>query len=266
VPLTDIPLFSAYNALPFSEQLLHGLHFMLCSFAVLVACVPLMTQKGSAEHKFAGLIYLPLSFAALTLASFMAWRESSFTLFCFNAFCAWLLLSGWRAMHEDNKPGLIDWALPAGLLTLSATVMLHAMIYDEGMRSLYLFGFAFNGFYLSWRDGRHLAQRVYWNRYKTFLPDTNFAASSVTWLNRHVAGMIGSMMANLSVVVLTLLPLELHWLWPAGLLLAGAVIALKEQQKKMRVRRVLAPVLKPGFGRRKTSPHDAPLDDLRKAA
>ena len=115
-----LALFSAYAGLPFSEQLLHGLHFMLCSFAVLTACVPLLTQKGSFEHKFGGMIYLPLSLAALTLACFMAWREASFVLFCFDAFCAYLLLSGWRAVHESDRPKLIDWAIPAGLFLLSA--------------------------------------------------------------------------------------------------------------------------------------------------
>ena len=57
-----------------------ALHFMICCFAVLIACVPLMTIKGSTEHKFAGLVYLPVSLCALLLASFMAWREASAVL------------------------------------------------------------------------------------------------------------------------------------------------------------------------------------------
>jgi hypothetical protein len=259
---TDLALFSAYAGLPFSEQVLHGLHFMLCSFAVLIGCTSLAIAKGTGEYKFGGLLYLPVSLAALMLASFMAWREASFVLFCFDAFCAYLLLSGWRAVHERDKPKPIDWTIPAGLFLLSGAVALHAFFYDEGTRGLYLWGFALNGFYLSWRDAKHLNRRAYWNRNKAFLTDASFGEAPA-WLGRHIAGMAGSMMANLSVVVLTLLPLELHWLWPTALMLAGAYIAWRERQKKMRVRRVLAPILHPDFARRKKT-GDTP--NIRRAA
>ncbi len=151
--VVSIPLLSAYDGLPDSEQLLHGLHFMLCSFAVLVACVPLGTSKGSLEHKLAGYIYLPLSFAALMLASWMAWSESSFVLFCFNAFCLYLLLSGWRAVHEGEKPTLIDWAIPVGLVGIALAIAVHALPSPTKVRAAFICsGFALNGFYLAWRD------------------------------------------------------------------------------------------------------------------
>jgi hypothetical protein len=243
-------LFSAYDSLPTDGQLLHGLHFMLCSFAVLIGCLPLMMEKGSAEHKFAGLIYIPISFAALLLATFMAWREQSFVLFCFNVFCAYLLLSGWRAVHERDAPTAIDWAIPGTLFALAVAVGAHALLQDEGARSFYLLFFSLNGFYLAWRDWRHIHRRLHRRRNIVMFAGMSFGPPPVMeWLNRHVAGMVGSLMANLSVIVLTLLPLSLHWLWPATLMALGAWVAWKERRKKQRVRAVLAPVLKPGFGR-----------------
>jgi hypothetical protein len=261
-----IPLLPAYAGLPFSEQVLHSLHFMLCTFAVVAAILPLFTQKGSFEFKIGGMIYMPISFAALALASYMAWQEHSFVLFCFDAFCAYLLLSGWRALHEHDTPGIVDWALPAGLLMLSLAVTLHVFMYDEGTRSLYLFGFALNGFYLCWRDARHLLRRATREKHKMFLPDMQFGPGApALWMNRYMTGMLGSLMANASVVVLTLMPIELHWLWPVGLIGAGAFILWKERSRKMRVHRVLAPLLQPDFGRI-SKLRDKPVDDIRRAA
>ena len=48
-------------------------------------------------------------------------------------------------------------------------------------------------------------------------------------------------MANLSVVVLTLLPIELHWLWPAMLIALAIGIALEQRRKQMRIRAAMAP-------------------------
>ena len=264
--LDFIPLLPAYAGLSFSEQLLHGLHFMLCTFAVLTAVVPLFTEKGSLEFKIGGMIYLPISLAALALASFMAWQEQSFVLFCFDAFCTYLLLSSWRALYERDTPGILDWALPSGLLLLSLAVTLHTFIYDEGVRSLSLLGFALNGFYLCWRDAQHLMRRRYWEKHKVFFADMQFGPGAPAgWMSRYMTGMMGSLVANASVVVLTLLPIEWHWLWPVGLICAGALIMRKEHSRKMRVRRVLAPLLQPDFGRKKPLPH-TPVDDIRRAA
>ena len=172
-------MFEQYDALPYFDQMLHWVHYLLCGFAVLIACVPLLTTKGSDEHKFGGMVYLPVSCFAFLLASIMAWRESSLVLLCFNVFCAYLLLSGWRAVHEKEKPVLIDWLIPAGLFLLAAGVAFHALIYDEGKRSFYLMFFAFNAFYLSWRDFRHLRRRAYWSTQQ------NISAQSG---NRHARG------------------------------------------------------------------------------
>ncbi len=237
---------------------------MLCSFALIVACIPLLTEKGSPEHKFGGLIYVPLSMTALVLASWMAWRESSLVLFTFNCFCAYLLMSGWRAVHEDKNPGAIDWIIPGSLFTVALGVTLDAILHDQGLRSFYLMFFAINAFYLSWRDWKHLQSRVQFNRYKLFLANmTTKQAQPASWMGRHIAGMVGSVIANLSVIVLTLLPLSLHWLWPVSLLLIGGYIAHRERQKKLRMRRALATVLQPKFRARYAKTKD---DDIRRAA
>ncbi len=257
---------STYNALSFTDQLLHGIHFMLCSFAVLVACVPLFTAKGSDEHKIGGRLYIPVSCAAFTLASFMAYRESSLVLFCFNCFCAYLLLSGWRATHEKENPTLIDWLIPGGLFILAVGVSLHALIEDEGKRSFYLLFFALNAFYLSLRDFQHLRRRRTWFQRKIFLVtgDAPGAIHAADWLNRHITGMIGSVMANLSVVVLTLLPIRLHWIWPVGLIIAAAAIGWRERQKKLRARRTVPPIFRPTYGYGVVRPR--PDEDIRRAA
>jgi len=260
-----VPILSAYQSLPSTDQLLHGLHFMLCSFAVLVACVPLLTEKGSPEHKFAGLIYLPISLAALLFATSMAWRESSAVLFCFNCFCTYLLMSGWRAVHEPDAPSVIDWMIPSSLFLLSIGVTIHALINDQGMSSMYLIFFALNGFFLSWRDWKHLQRRAHNSRHKVVFAGMQFGVTqNASWIGRHVAGMVGSMIANLSVVVLTVLPIELHWLWPVSLLAIGIWISRKEQQKKQRVRATMVAAFKPKF-----SPPPRRLDDdedFRRAA
>jgi uncharacterized membrane protein YfcA len=194
----------------------------------------------------------------------MAWQESSFVLFCFNVFCAYLLLSGWRAVHEKNEPGPIDWIIPGTLFGLAIGVTGHALFFDEGLRSFYLLFFALNGFYLAWRDWKHLRRRLYQQRNKVFFAGISFGPPGATeWMSRHVAGMAGSLMANLSVVVLTLLPLELHWLWPASLIAIGACVAWKERQKKQRLKAVLAPILNPSFGRK--APLSKPVT-IRRAA
>jgi hypothetical protein len=237
---------SAYEGLPALDQTLHGVHFMMCAFAVLVACIPLLTQKGSAEHKFSGLIYLPLSLGALGLASFMAWREASVLLFCFNAFCAYLLLSGWRAVHEKETPKLIDWLIPICLLILGFCTTIYALVQNDGRSSLYLFVFAFNAFYLSWRDLRHLSRRARIRKHRQFFGAFDIVHAA-EWINRHVAGMVGSLMANMSVVVLTLLPLSLHWLWPASLITLAGIIAFKQRRRKAAVNKVVAKVFHPQF-------------------
>src|ERR1700733_5677693 len=118
---------SAYANLPWLDPLLHMTHFLLCGFAVLIAFIPLLTQKGSAGHKLGGMIYIPIALAALVLSTFIAWREQSVILFCFNSFCSYLLLSGWRAVHENETPELIDWAIPGVLFTLSTAVAWFAL-------------------------------------------------------------------------------------------------------------------------------------------
>jgi hypothetical protein len=260
---------STYGELPFTDQLLHGVHFMLCAFAVLIACIPLMTEKGSTEHKFGGALYVPVSCAAFALASYMAWSEGSLVLLCFNGFCAYLLLSGIRAMHEKEKPALIDWVIPGGLFILAAGATLHALIYDEGKRSFYLLFFALNAFYLAGRDFRHLRRRSYWFKRKIFLlaEDMPGSAHAADWLNRHITGMVGSVIANLSVVVLTLLPIEWHWIWPTVLILTAAGIGLRERHKKLQLRRAIPPLFRPqpsyGVVRPRRNDED---EDIRKAA
>lgn len=248
-----MPVFGAYEGLTFFDQWLHSVHVMLCALATLIACVPLLTEKGSLEHKFAGRIYLPISLLALVMASFLAWHERSLVLFCFNSFCAYLLLSGWRATREQGPPQLIDWMIPGTLLLLSTGVTLHAMIFDQGMRSFYLLFFALNGFFLCGRDWGHLRQRLQ----KT--------GKAPEWLGRHIAGMVGSVLANFSVVVLTLLPLWLHWLWPVTLILAAAYFINKEEKKKRQLRKAMATVLKPKF-RTPSHRNNDDEDNFRKAA
>jgi hypothetical protein len=124
--------------------------------------------------------------------------------------------------------------------------------------------FAMNALYLSWRDWQQLKSRINFNKYKLFLGSMAIKdAQPASWMGRHIAGMVGSVIANLSVIVLTLLPLSLHWLWPVTLILIGARIAYKERQKKLRIRQALAPILKPNFRKPYSNPKD---DDIRRAA
>lgn len=258
-----MPTFSTYNALPAFDQLLHSFHFMLCSFALLIACVPMLTEKGSTEHKAGGLIYVPVSMAALLLGCWMAWVESSLVFFSFNCFCAYLLMSGWRAAHSEKAPQFLDWSIPGSLFAVALLVTWQATQQSQDMRGFYLMFFAMNAFYLSWRDFKHLQGRIQFHRYKLFMPSfVEKEMQPAAWLGRHIAGMVGSVIANLSVIVLTLLPLSLHWLWPVTLVTIGGYIAYKERQKKLRVRRAMATILQPKFRPRIVRADD----DWRKAA
>ena len=71
-------------------------------------------------------------------------------------------------------------------------------------------------------------------------------------------------MANLSVVVLTLLPLSLHWLWPASLIALAGIVALKQRRRKAIVNKAVAAVLHPKFRTGVVRHQDD--DDIRKAA
>lgn len=255
---------AAYENLPSTDQMLHGVHFMLCAFALLIACVPLLTPKGSVEHKFGGMIYLPVSAAALLLASYVAWREASLVLFCFNSFCAYLLLSGWRATHEKERPELIDWLIPSALFALAVGVALCAVMGEDARRTFFLLFFSLNAMFLAWRDWQHLRRRLQSFRASIALADAGNveALPSMAWLNRHVAGMVGSVLANLSVIALTLLPLELHWLWPTALTLAAGTVWWREEEKKRRVRAALAQFIQPKF----RPAHARRADDIKRAA
>ena len=87
-------------------------------------------------------------------------------MFCFNCFCAYLLMSGWRAVHEAEKPDIIDWMIPASLFCVAFSVSFYALFHDGGMRTFYMMFFALNAFYLSWRDWQHLKRRAYWNKHQ----------------------------------------------------------------------------------------------------
>lgn len=240
---------NVWAGLPIFDQILHGAHFVLCLLAVLVALVPLLTAKGSIQHRVGGLIYVPVSGAALVYASFIAWREASLVLFSFNVFCAYLLLSGWRAARAKNSPVFIDWLIPGSLLALAFAVAFNAIIEDRGLHSFYLLFFSLNGFYLSVRDFLLLRQRARWQKHAAFFsPGSKFGATQAAeWLNRHIAGMIGSVLANFSVVALTLLPTRLHWIWPALLVTAAVLISMRQLWKKYRLHTSV-----PSFFRTKT--------------
>ena len=254
--------FDAYQNLSGWDQMLHNLHVLLCGLAVVIGIIPLATVKGSVEHRFGGLIYVPVSFVALGLATLIAWRESSLVLFCFNGFCTYLLLSGWRATHEKAKPVGIDWAIPAGLLLLAVIVSLDAVFGATGdQRAAYLIFFALNAFYLAGRDLKRLRRRAFMKR-SPFLAQLLLPQSDAEgWLGRHIAGMVGSMLANLSVLVLTLLPLSLHALWPATLITMSLGIAAYDYHKKRAVRRTVAQFLQPTFRPRRKGD-----EDFRRAA
>ena len=149
---------------------------------------------------------------------------------------------------RKKKPAPIDWIIPAGLFLLAAGMGAHALIYDEGKRSFYLMFFALNGFYLAGRDFLHLWRRAHWIKQRVFFAGQNFGAlEPAGWLNRHIAGMVGSVMANMSVVVLTLLPIELHWIWPVALILLAAGIAFRQYLKKRQVQQAVPAVFQPKF-------------------
>jgi len=250
--------FTAYDGLPAWEQWLHSLHLLLCAFAVLLGLIPLVTPKGSAEHKLGGLIYVPVSLAGLALASWMAWAEQSLVLFCFNSFCAYLLLSGWRAVHEQAQPRWIDWLIPGGLVALAMLIILQNLWHplDDMRKALCLMFFAFNGCYLGGRDLCRLRRKARM-RSSPLLAIFSIQPDGQTgWMGRHIAGMVGSLLANLSVIVLTLLPLELHWLWPATLITLSLLIALQDYRRKSRLRRTMARIIQPDFAKSRRKPSE----------
>jgi hypothetical protein len=188
---------------------------VFAALAVATALIPLLANKGSATHRRGGQFFVAVNLLALPCGLVLAWLQQAPLLFCFHGFILYLLLSGWRA--AQNRPvGVIDAIIP-GLLVVIATMVLLATHHASYQQTIFLILFALHAFGLAAHDWRLLQQSQTQQR---------------RWLTRHIGGMLGAVAANISVIAVTFLPNNWHWLWPAVLVLAAGVIAWRQWRRQ----------------------------------
>lgn len=214
----------ADSTLPVFDWSLQLTHLTGVIVALLIGLLPLITAKGSKTHREAGQIYLVCSLLVFSLGMLIAYRQAALLLCCFYGFFAYMLLSGWRALHRPMRPNWIDWGILGILLAVALAVAFFAM-HQANPRAAGCFGlFALGSFAMVGHEGRDL-----------LLPPHRASG----WLNRHVAGMIGSLVAHFSVVVGSFLATDWQWILPALLAFIGALLALRRRWRQtMRERRM----------------------------
>jgi uncharacterized membrane protein YeaQ/YmgE (transglycosylase-associated protein family) len=212
---------STLPVLDWSLQLTHLTGVMV---ALLIGLLPLITAKGSKTHREAGQIYLVCSLLVFGLGMLIAYRQAALLLFCFHGFFAYMLLSGWRALHRPARPDWIDWGILGILLVVALAVAVFAA-HQANARAAGCFGlFALGCLGMVGHEAHDL-----------LLPPQRASG----WLNRHVAGMIGSLVAHFSVVVGNFLTTDWQWVLPALLAFVGALLALRRRwRQSMRERRL----------------------------
>ncbi|MGB4100524.1 MAG: hypothetical protein WBK91_01250 [Alphaproteobacteria bacterium] len=207
----------AENTMPVLDWSLQLTHLTGVIVALLIGLLPLLTVKGSRTHREAGQIYLACSTLVFTLGLVIAWRQAAPLLFCFHGFFAYMLLSGWRALYRATRPGWIDWAILGILLAVTVAVALLALRQPDPRAALCFALFALGSFGMVGYEARDLRT------------PSRLAAG---WLIRHVAGMIGSMVAHFSVIAGYFLPSAWQWTVPVVLALLAAYIALHRRWRK----------------------------------
>lgn len=210
--------------------------------AVLAALIPLRMEKGSILHKIGGRIYLWVAVIACLAGIFLAAVETRLLLFSFQCFLLYLLVAGWRALQPDDVNFIwLDLGLVAGLVALACLMFGVALVQPDPKQTFYLGFFALAAGMLAWQDlGRWHQQRA-WQRVASFFGAVHRPMPpNVNWLGRHVSLITGSVIMNLSVVVLTLLPLSLHWIWPVLLMIAAILVAHRhESRRRQQLRDIL---------------------------
>ncbi len=220
----------ADSTLPVLDWSLQLTHLTGVIVALLIGVLPLITVKGSKTHREAGQIYLVCSLLVFALGLVISWRQTAPLLFCFHGFFAYMLLSGWRALYRASRPGWVDWAILGILLAVTVAVAGVALRQPDPRAALCFALFALGSLGMLGHEARDL-----WtpSRLKN------------GWLNRHVAGMVGSMVAHFSVIAGSFLPSDWQWALPVALAVIAAYIGLRRRWRHgvqtHRLRKFLGP-------------------------
>jgi hypothetical protein len=212
-------LLVPYAGLPAFDQFLHQLHFALAALASAIALLPITTAKGGTMHRLGGFLYLPVAGLVMFLGLFMAMREANILLFSFSGFIAYLVLTGFLATHNKGKAQNSDWLCPTLLLFVVAGIILHLPHVQMDWRGIALSLFAIHLFGMAIKEA-----------FTLFYLDIRLWRQQ--WMTRHVTGMAGSWIACLSIVALTLIPYQYHWVWSATLLAMAAMAAVAQPRKR----------------------------------
>lgn len=220
---------STMPVLDWSLQLTHLTGVMV---ALLIGLLPLATTKGSKTHREAGQIYLVCSLLVFALGIVIAWRQATLLLFCFHGFFAYMLLSGWRALYRPARPTWVDWGILGILLAVTLAVATFALRQPDPRAALCFALFALGSLGMVGHEARDL-----WtpSRLKS------------GWLNRHVAGMVGSLVAHFAVIAGSFLPTHWQWALPVTLALLATAIALRHRWRREARTRRLRKFLGPGW-------------------
>lgn len=232
-------MFSVYDTLSPLGQALHSAHVLFSALAVALALIPLLTEKGSLPHRWGGRVFLGLSIFACLIGFALGLQEHSLLMLAFQTFFAYLLLGGWRAVRRDiDRLMQLDILLIVTLAALACVMFGAALITDDPLRRFYMAFFAICAAVMGWRDALRLQKYLAWRRLRHFLG--SFEAPPDHWLSRHAGMVIGSVIVNVTVVVLSFLPHDWHWLWPVLLLVASWLMIERQSRQRHKQLRELA--------------------------
>jgi hypothetical protein len=233
-------VFSVYDTLSPLGQALHSAHVLFSALAAVLATIPLLTDKGSVLQRWGGRIFLALSGLACLIGFGLGLQEHSLLLLAFQVFFLYLLLGGWRAAQLSESGRLITFDIVLiGLLAGLALVMFAAaFVTDDAVRRFYLGFFVLCAAIMAWRDAQRLQKHLAWQRLRRFLGA--FDTPPDHWLGRYASMMAGSVIVNLTVVVLSFLPHDWHWLWPVLLLIGSwLLINRRARQRQQQLRELV---------------------------
>ena len=92
------------------EFVLLIVHIVAGSIALLLAVIPVVTQKGGTYHKRAGRVYAVAMTVVFLTALPLAVLGSDIFLFIIAIFSFYLVFAGWRfASNHGGRPSWVDW-------------------------------------------------------------------------------------------------------------------------------------------------------------
>ncbi len=192
-------------------KILLYIHIGAGMWALVVAPIAMVTEKGGKRHKLSGKIYFWAMTVSISTAIVIAVYKFIPFLLMVAVFSYYSVFQGYRtlfhkSLHLGRGIKTIDWVALAvnGLFNLAFVIWGFWHIYagDWGFFAYLAVGFGFGGLAIT---------RTNFKLFKTPPSDKNH------WLFTHINGMVGGYIATLtafSATTLSFLPGIVAWIWP----------------------------------------------------